>query len=207
MNYMDCTSMLYKYAEETTPPTDYAKGGAALGGLMGVSSSFKKQMGPKKNVAFKSRLGNLGKSIAGGGLKGTAIKATLGATVGAGIGASLNAMQKSTDEIKQASYIDYLYEKVASNLSYEDLKRQIMIDLMDKIRDEDQETFLDDINCSVCGYHGRPDNEGKCPNCGQTLGHYPAESEPQPKEETTDAKRLNKQSVYDLADIAAKSIY
>jgi hypothetical protein len=187
------TVMMVPPNENKNP--DYAKGGAGLGAAMGVASAFGKGMGPKKElnpnfvkgtpkshteydvlgkktrkVKFGKRMGTLGNAITNtpGKFGGSLLKRTaLGAGVGLAGGALFNGMMDAAPQDKLASA---LWDFVASDEDIENLRQGEIEQILNESRERQENSFLDDIDCEVCDYKGKPTNKGLCPKCGAVLG-------------------------------------
>lgn len=231
MDYIDCANILYKMAIDSTglnqddKKVNYAVGGAGLGGFVGVADQFKKNMGPKKilnenfvkgtkknhpdfdvigkkkvNQKFGKRIGTLGQNISkhpGSFAKGMMGKGLVGAGVGLAGGALLSGLVSAAPQDKIASLID----AVATDRDIDNLRKGEIAKILEAAKERRENSFLDDIDCEVCGYEGKPTNKGCCPNCGAVLGkmeeYIPAIKPSVPY----DGYPMNGVSVYEQAEI------
>lgn len=231
MDYIDCANILYKMAIDSTglnqddKEVNYAVGGAGLGGFVGVADQFKKNMGPKKilnenfvkgikknhpdfdvigkkkvNQKFGKRIGTLGQNISkhpGSFAKGMMGKGLVGAGVGLAGGALLSGLVSAAPQDKIASLID----AVATDRDIDNLRKGEIAKILEAAKERRENSFLDDIDCEVCGYEGKPTNKGCCPNCGAVLGkmeeYIPAIKPSVPY----DGYPMNGVSVYEQAEI------
>ena len=231
MDYIDCANILYKMAIDSTGldqndgKVNYAVGGAGLGGFVGVADQFKKNMGPKKilnenfvkgtkknhpdfdvigkkkvNQKFGKRIGTLGQNISkhpGSFAKGMMGKGLVGAGVGLAGGALLSGLVSAAPQDKIASLID----AVATDRDIDNLRKGEIAKILEAAKERRENSFLDDIDCEVCGYEGKPTNKGCCPNCGAVLGkqeeYIPAIKPSVPY----DGYPMNGVSVYEQAEI------
>lgn len=66
-----------------------------------------------------------------------------------------------------------------------------IIDILYKMAEEE---YLKPIKCEVCGYEGKPEYDGRCPNCGAIGGvkpHDPSTDKPYEGLQDNQLKQIN----------------
>lgn len=183
---------------QQSPKLNYSKQGAIIGGVTGVASGGKKfYKGLKSNIQADGILNGLKNTSLKGGMKSALIRAGIGAVSGAAIGAATDKLKQYNEEQKRSSVFSPLIEKFAEDPEFSVLKEKIISQLMSNPPQENR--YVKDISCEICGYKGKPNNRGQCPDCGATGGVTPADTR---REVKYDSKLIgvpqNAVSVYDL---------
>lgn len=183
-----------------------AVGGAAIGGLIAGGNAYNKAVDEAKAINPGALPSDYNEDAGKRAVGSAALGVGLGALGGAGLKAIKKAVKKTAseqiDELtkeaeknkknscstvswhgiktietkkeKKASHeIDDLFKAAEMNVPTEEEKK--------KENNVATTEELKDIHCEVCGYEGKPDDQGYCPECG-TLGGI----KPQPRDNASE---------------------
>lgn len=171
------------------------------------------------NASYEEKRNNIVSSMAGGAMLG-------GAVGGAGVGTAkkigkkiLNVVKKAemdvpTDEEKGLENNEARKEveespnedeknrmessmggnEEARNYYKKEIEKQAF-----KKKLDNGDGYLNDIECEQCNYHGKPEEDGRCPRCGAVCGCKPRAIVPKKRQNYSRENSLN--SIYkDIAD-------
>lgn len=161
-NNKEETYVVEKYASKTPSLGKSLASGITAGALYGAGNSYQKSVENAKMQNPDAVPSDYSEKAKKDTIAGTA--KGVGAGVLAGTAAFGGQKLVNTVKKKASEELDSMYKKSTINVPSEEEKKKEN-NLASK---EDEE--LQDLDCEVCGYKGKPEYDGRCPQCGAIAG-------------------------------------